>query len=337
MGQLGLDRLSSSPQGTFTATAFRWCIALRWVLGGVLICGMLSGCSWFRNLVGNSPEKSHRLAEQARHAEAAGQVAQAIHLFEEALEQNPNDPHVHRELARLLRHQGQFHQALEHLENAVEDNPDDVEANVELAQLYIEHNLPARATDCLDTALQNDPKHITALLLRAKLAETLHDTEMAVETYHRVLSADPNNVKARVQIAALELQKNQPSLSAPLLRSVCHCSRATPEEVAEAQWNLGIAYGQEQRWADAVQALTKAADNCRPLSADDWYRLAYAHSQLQDWQAVKRNVDNALRINPQHENSLAMLGVLRWQKQSPDAPILRIGHSVKPIPTPELW
>lgn len=264
-------------------------------------------------------------------------MAQAMELFEEALEETPNDPHLHRELARLLQSQGYPHLALEHLENAVEHNPDDVEANVELAHLYIDHNLAVRAVDCLDAALQNDPKHITALLLRAKLAERLDDPQSAVETYQRVLSVDPNNVPARVQIAALQLQKNQPGLSAPLLRSVCHCSRATPEEIAEAKWNLGIAYGQEQRWSDAVLAMTEAGNECRSFSADDWYRLAYAQSQVGDWKSVKRNVENALRVNPHHENAQAMLGVLRWQQQSPDAPILRIGHSVKPIPAPELW
>jgi hypothetical protein len=48
-------------------------------------------------------------------------------------------------------------------------------------------------------------------------------------------------------------------------------------------------------------------------------------------------LDKALSINPHHENAQAMLGLMRFQEETPAAPILRIGHTVKPIPVPELW
>ena len=234
-------------------------------------------------------------------------------LFEEALEETPNDPHLHRELARLLLCQQQFHAAVEHLEQAVEHNPDDVEANVELAKLYIEHQLPQAAVERLDSALQNDPKHTTALLLRAKLAEHLHDPQTAIETYHRLLCCDPNHVEARVRIARLQLEENQPNLAAPLLRSVCQCSRANCNEIADARWSLGVAYGQERRWPDAVEALSCAAEYREPMSADDWYRLAYARTQLEDWKGARQDLGRALHLNPRHENAQAMLGVLNRQ------------------------
>lgn len=298
----------------------------------------MMGCSWFRSLVGNSPAKSHRLAEAARSAEEAGRIPQAVALLEEALEETPDDPHFHRELARLLRSQGQPSRAQEHLKQAVAHNPNDVEANVELAEISLEFHQPSLAVQHVEAALQNDPKNLKALLLRAKLAEFQSDRQTAIETYQRVLGIDPNHVEARVRIASIQLENRQPSLAAPLLRSVCQSSRATPEEVAEAQLALGVAYGQERRWSDAVEILSAAVvAEGELMSADAWYRLAYARSQLGDWEGVRHDLNEALRINPRHENALTMLDVLRSKRESPEAPILRIGHSIKPIPVPEFW
>ncbi len=311
--------------------------AARVVLGLVLLGFTLSGCTWFRNQVGHCPEKSHRLAERARLAEEAGKTQMAAAYYEEALEETPNDPQLHRELARLWICLNQNQKALEHLEEAVEFNPDDVEANVDLAELYIHYQQPALAVARLETALQNDPKHPTALILRARLAANFHDPSTAIENYHRVLCADPNHVEARMQLASLQLEQHQPSLSAPLLRSVCQCARATPREIAEARWTLGIAYGQEARWSDALNALAAAAEHRQAMSPDDWYRLAYARGQVDDWEGARRDVYRALQMNPNHQNAHAMLEVLRGQESLPDAPILRIGHSIKPIPAPHLW
>jgi len=297
----------------------------------------MMGCSWFRSLVGNSPAKSHRLAEAARSAEESGRIPQAITLLEEALEETPDDPHFHRELARLLRSQGQWSRAQEHLKQAVAHNPNDVEANVELAEISLQFHQPSLAVEHVKAALQNDPKNLKALLLRAKLAEFQGDPQTAIETYQRVLSIDPHHVEARVRIAAIQLENHQPSLAAPLLRSVCQSSRATPEEVTEARLALGVAYGQERRWSDAVETLSAAGEEGDGLSADAWYRLAYARSRLGDWEGVRHDLNEALRIKPRHENALTMLDVLRSKQDSPKGSILRIGHSIKPIPVPELW
>ncbi len=264
-------------------------------------------------------------------------MAQAVMLLEEALAETPKDPHLHQEMARLMRSLGQPELALEHLEQAVENNPDDVEANVELAQIYRDHQQTPQAIECLEAALQNDPKHPTALVMRASLAEQQHDTQTAIETYHRVLCSDPNHVKARLQIARLELENQSPNLAAPLLRAVCQCNRATPTESAEARWSLGVAYGQENRWSDAVTALAEASSHRDDMTADDWYRLAYARGKVGDWNQAQNDVQQALRINPRHENAQAMLNVFRWQSPNPEGSLLRIGHSRKPLPTPRLW
>ena len=319
-----------------------WCCrraGLRFGLGLLLVCVSISGCTWFRSLVGKCPEKSHRLAEKARQAEDAGNLPQAVVYFDEALEEAPNDPHLHRELARLLLSLDRPQLALAHLEEAVDQNPDDVEANVELAELYIEHHQPMPAAQRLDAALQNDPKHVTALLLRAKLAEHLDDPQAAIETYHRILSVEPQHVEARLRIAWLELEKHQPNLAAPLLRSVCQSSRTTPDELSAAHWTLGIAYGQEKRWTDAATALMSATEHRHEMSADDWYRLAYAQSEAGDWAEARQNLARVLELNPRHENAQAMLEVFRSRKEATGGPIRRIGHTVTPsyAPTPELW
>jgi tetratricopeptide (TPR) repeat protein len=275
------------------------------------------------------------LAEQARDAEQAGDLPRAVELMGQALETNPGDPQLHREMARLMIDSGNRPAAVEHLQYATEKLPDDSESFVLLAELLLEQGRGDEATAALDAALTADPLSTTALVMRAALAERRHESDLALETYYRVLAVEPKHVAARLRVAEIQLERERPEIAAAMLRAVCQSPHVAPGDAADAAWTLGIAYGQDGRWEEAVTTLAGAAAR-RPsrMTADDWYRLAYARNQIGDVERSRDDLRQALQLDPRHPQAQAMAEELQRQQ---GGGVIRIGHTAAPFPTPPYW
>jgi tetratricopeptide (TPR) repeat protein len=304
------------------------------VAAAILLVLLLSGCQLVRDMCMRSCTEARYLAEQARQAEQADNLPRAVELMSQALETNPGDPQLHREMARLMIDTGNRPAAVEHLQYVTEKLPDDSESFVLLAKLLLEQGRTGEATAAADAALSADPLDTTALVMRAALAQRQADSDLALETYYRVLAVEPRHIEARLRVAEIQLDRRRPEIAASMLRAVCQSPHADPNQSAEAGWVLGIAYGQGQRWDEAVTALADAAAlRADRMNADDWYRLAYARHQTGDVERSRDDLRQALRLDPRHPKAQAMAEELRQQRGG----VIRIGHTDPPIPAPQYW
>ena len=198
---------------------------------------------------------------------------------------------------------------IEPLRRALLAQPDDPRHFVSLARLLAELGELGQAEDSLDAALRLDPADVEALLLKARLAEHQQQHHTAAELYHRVLACDPRNVPARLRLASLHLEAGVPERAGPLLRAVCQNSTAAPHEVAEARWQLGIAYGLEERWADAAVELAAALRLKPQPTGDELYRFAYARHRGGDAIGAAQVARLALKQDPQHAGAQALASI----------------------------
>ncbi|MGE3317513.1 MAG: tetratricopeptide repeat protein [Planctomycetaceae bacterium] len=310
------------------------------VLVLLIVCS-LSGCAWVRGIVSDPKVESHRLTERAREAADSENFDRAAELLERAGKLTPDDPDVHRELAKTLLAQGKRRDAIEALSHAVENDPDDMTSRVELARLLIDEDLPELAAEPLNRAIEIDPHNVDALLLRAKLSEQSGKQDVALETYHRVLSCDGEQVDARLALARLQASTGKWERATPLLRAICECPRSTPEQKANAKWSLGIAYGRNQLWQDAAKELTESAEVRTDLTADDWYRLAYARMNAEDLEGAWMAMAKALQKNQRHEPALAMSAYFQnngWgDSRTMPRPIVAASFTATGLSAPEGW
>ena len=79
---------------------------------------------------------ANALDQQAMNAWYAGEIQDAMALFEEAIEATPNDPAPHSHYGRLLTLMVSYDQALPMLQRANELRPDDAQTWLDLATLY---------------------------------------------------------------------------------------------------------------------------------------------------------------------------------------------------------
>ena len=301
-----------------------------------VLCALLAGCSWLERWTGNPVADARRFWERARTAAENGEVEKAGWFLEHAVRANPEDSSMQLELARFLVEQGSSRAAAEHLRDAIRQNPDDPNVYVELARIEASAGRYTWAERALDRALELHSGHLEALLLKAEIAENQGDEQTALKLYHRVLAGDPNNMVAAGRAAEIQLSAGQPERAAPLLRSICQRQDATLEQRAEALWKLGICYGQQQRWADAVAALTEALPHRREMTADDWYRLAYARYRSGDLEGASSDLQMAIRIQPNHPDAAAMARTVQRSGSRGGIDAGRIERTAM-LPTPDGW
>ena len=297
----------------------------------------LLGCAWLGKTAGNPSLECQNLLEQAQQAERTGNIEQAETFLQQAIQANPEDAEARRKLARLLLEQGEIDAAVDQLRLAVIQNPDDVDSFIQLARIQLDHGRYEGAEQAVRSALQLDADHVGALLMRAEAAEVQGRETLELETYHRILARDPENNVARQRVAGIQIAAGRPDRAAPLLRAACESQTASAEQHAAARWMLGIAYGQQQRWRDSVAALSAAAPYRREMTADDWYRLAYARYATNDTNDALSNASMALRLRPNHRQAAAMTGALQqtFAEQAPNLTNLR--RVAMAVPAPAGW
>ena len=285
-------------------------------------------------------EESNKLLEEARLAQSQGELQRAEQLLLQAAEKNPQAPEICRQHAEVLLAAGQIEAAIQKLSQAATLNPDDSRAYTELAELLYLEKRYAEASRPLNAALRLDPVNIPALMLEAKLEEQRQRFELALETYHRILKVDPNNIDAKLRIAALQAYWRKPEKAAPLLRTVLQNPEATLEQRAEASWILGMTYGRDRRWVDAVESLSQAVEHKAKMTADDWYRLAYAAYRSHNVGTLQQALRRSLQTDRQHANTFAMARVLNLgpaNLPTANQDVIQVGHADKKIPIPAGW
>ena len=272
------------------------------------ICGCLllsSGCAWWRE-ARDSLAYSQGLYRRALESEAQGEPAEAVRLLGDSIVANPNDPELRWELARVLLEQGDTAAALQELRYLVKHFPDDSRAYMSLARTLLERGRADDAARLADLAIDLDSRCIEALLLRGQIAEVRGDLDLARETYHRVLLELPDDADVRLRIGRIELEEGDPRIAAALLRETLADVPLTPEQASQTQWLLGQAYARQERWDDAVAALSIGLPQ-QQASVEQRYELAYACLRIGDIDGAREQLAMVLRTDPQYEPAQQML------------------------------
>lgn len=279
-------------------------------IGMALACAAANGCAWLESKAERQAVAAQQWVDQARTAENRLDLCEATECLGRAVDINPTDVEAHRQLGEVLSKQGRYDEALRHLEYAAARDPHDVLVWIALTRALIEQHDPLKAAEAIEQALALEPSNAEALMLQAHLFELRGELEQARMVYNRVLIIHPKHTDGSLKLAALQLQLGFPERAAPLFRSIAHRSDVTAQQRNDAEWQLGIAYGAMQRWPDASATLQNAIAN-RDASADDWYRLAYAHFQQGHYALSQQALSEALQQDTRHAGAQNMAAALR--------------------------
>jgi protein O-mannosyl-transferase len=129
-----------------------------------------------------------------------GRLPDATEHFEAALKSNPNDPDLLANLALTHFVQGRFNEACAAYRAAIRMKPDSPSLHENLANALKNLGKNDEAIAHLDIALRDAPKIETRLSL-AGLLYSNQNFRRAVDEYHKVLLAEPDNVSGLNNLA----------------------------------------------------------------------------------------------------------------------------------------
>ena len=314
MTRIWRRRLSESPRA---ASFFmdRKTRAYRYLLLGLACVVPLPGCAWVRARAQHRSEECNQLCDKAAAARQAGRQAHADALLNAALKKSPQDGDTQRQLADSLWEAGRLRESVSILERLAEEHPRDSRLATLLAERMIETGSAIDALERLNLVLSADPHNTRALELKARIEVEQGDFDAALASYQKLCYQKTMSVSTLLALGDLYLTRHQPDRAAPLFRMAIVDAHATPEDQLVAQWRLGVAYFQAERWSEAADQLSRAAPR-RTMNADDWHMLAVCQFRSGDPLAARYSLNDALNLQPNHLPSRE-LATLMQQQPSP--------------------
>jgi tetratricopeptide (TPR) repeat protein len=229
------------------------------------------------------------------------QFSCAASAFESAIHLDPNSWQSHFDLGIALLSSGKFNRAADELRTASGLKPDSEQILLPLGAALAELNQQDEAIGVFRSVLKVDPQSVKALdgLTKALIAEKRYTAAIA-----ELKNAPPDEV-LQLNLAVAYLKNGNTS---DALKTVSAIVKEHPG-YAQAQFNLGVVYSQQERFAEAAQAFQEAM---RLDPTDDVTRLTYVKTLvvLAQFETAAPIIRDYLHRHPHDFDALYSTGVV---------------------------
>ena len=159
------------------------------------------------------------------------------------------------------------------------------------------------------------PDHVDAVLLTAELFEQLEQYDAAIDMYKQVDQTEPAYHAAELGRAAALRQSGRPEASIEVLEQLTR----SHGDLATVQSALGDAMRQQDRFAEAVDAYSRALAITETTGGSSWFLLyarAISYERQDLWPEAEADFRAALEMNPDQPQVLNYLGYSLVEKKT---------------------
>jgi tetratricopeptide (TPR) repeat protein len=277
----------------------------------MLLFLFLSGCSSLANFQHHKEQESKHLSQLAEFAEEKKEFEQAAEFWEQAAHLCKDESFCLLRCAENHCKNKKYRQASEILTHAVEKNPNDIQVYLNLAEAQLHSGNRMLADKTLQTALNIDPNNTDAMMMLAEIVFLQKRFDIQGDLYHRVLSVAPAHLPAQIALASWYMKNDKDEQAEILFRNILIDQNATPQQIVQAKWNIGILLGKNEKWDDAVVVLSSVIDQKENSTSDDWCRLAYACYQNYQVPECREYLDKSLQLNSTDVSALQLQKKIR--------------------------
>ena len=196
-----------------------------------------------------------------------GDMANAVAMFEKAVEADPSNHEAHNSLGAVLSAIGDFERALGHFQTAVAINDRFVEGHYNLGRAYAELGAFDDALLELGKAISLDSTYALAYLSAGDIFAFRKMNEQAADAYHGAIRFDPNLIQAYLRLSSVYVTMGEYDMAIDLLMRAGEKRPGDPEILSMA----GRAAIMKRDFPAAVGFLTEAvvADSTDLLLRND--------------------------------------------------------------------
>lgn len=239
------------------------------------------------------------MLKRAQEAHGAGNLRQALRLYEQVLAQEPRSYHANYLMGIALYQAGDLPRSVRYLETAAQIRPEVLDPQRDLGIILLKLRNHAGAEAWLARALKLEPRNPQLLVNRGIALKNLGRASEAATSHRAALAAAPDFAEAHHHLGNSLLMLRQPE---DALASFRRASVLKPR-LAEALQGEGQALLDLGRGAEAVAALQEAV-RLAPQSADAHRALGTALLRQGDGDAALQAIGQALALDPGHADAL---------------------------------
>lgn len=253
---------------------------------------------------------------------------QATSLMHQASELNPTNVTLRTQLGLNLWAAGNIKQAQQTLEKAASQDQQHYQADLSLALMYLQQQQfeqALRSAIRLEQKLPNDP--LTHNLKGAAYLGLRNHAD-ARASFERVLKLQPNSASAALNLAQLDLRKNNPVDARKRFEQILNTDKDNTQAMLGLA-GLAAGAGQEQEylgWIEKAAKVNPPALQPRVLLA----RYYLGKKQAQKAMAIARESQTAF---PRHPAALELLGNVQLQAGDNDNALVTFKRLVQATPT----
>lgn len=225
--------------------------------------------------------------------ERRGQLSEARSRLEQLAEADAANQAPLMELARIAEREQDLKGALAYLAHARSLNPNYAPVHFFFGIVCIELNLPVEAKKSLDQALKLDPENATYNYARGAVELQGRSGWQAIPYFKKFIAARPDDPRGHFALGVAEFASQDYDASSKQMSMIA----SDKETSAGAEYFLGRIAKADSDWEEASIHFQKsiAAD---PNYADSHAELGLARMHLNDLAGARKEIDQALALNP---------------------------------------
>jgi tetratricopeptide (TPR) repeat protein len=276
--------------------------AMHWAWAGILIAGVLSGCS----------SAQSRKASYVAHGKAyyaAANYTKARLEFSNAAQIDPNDAEARLMLGQIAEKLGDVRAALGQYQAAITLDPHESTARAAMGRLFLYGGLARKATELIEPGLATDPKNAELLTVRGAAREQLGDGAGALSDAQTALQIAPDNLYAIALLASIYKGRSQLDQAVAVIETAL---RRLPNNVDLHSMLAELDLANRQP-AKAEAELHRIIE-LDPNTLTHRYRLASFYLQQKDASGAEAALRAAVRVKPDSVDAkLALVELLAGQ------------------------
>jgi Flp pilus assembly protein TadD len=235
----------------------------------------------------------------------------ALEGYRQAVEGHPDPVKPVGGIAKVLVAKGRYQEAVTICDEYLKERPKDLRLNMIKAEILFRQDRLKDGEALLKQVISDNPGAVAPLLVMTRVHQREKDYARALEYGQKAVKVNPQNIEARMNLAAVYLDMGDFDAAASAYEELL----AIHESYGPAVNNLAYLYADTGKNLDRAVELAKRAKELMPENAEVDDTLGYAYLKRGSFLLAKKAFREGIALSPRNPLLHYHLGLLLYEEK----------------------